>query len=225
MTRLIHNGNAPAVELLRSLDLAQQTWLAASHALLPIELKHFDRIINCSMRYAIPTIHSFQNQHSIRFHKKVQLHSLAADTQMLVIKETGQHMFTLFATILFQGQRFSSDSIDIFRRTHDGCLMYTKNNSIGIGFMEVVVCCDSMKAFLVIRPVNVISTADSMLLNDRTFRCTNILYGTCRGTTLEIIDPQSIIQKLAFRRGVDVNFPPINDSMFFFQYPNRSGST
>jgi len=36
---------------------------------------------------------------------------------------------------------------------------------------------------------------------------------------------KSIIQKLAFRRGIDIRFPPIHDSMFFFQYPNRSEST
>ena len=55
-----------------------------------------------------------------------------------------------------------------------------------------------------------------MQLNNRTFRCTNVLYGTCCGTILEIIDPKSIIQKLAFRRGVSVNFPPTPNSIFFF---------
>lgn len=55
-----------------------------------------------------------------------------------------------------------------------------------------------------------------MRWNNRTFKCTNILYGTCRGTTVEIINPESIIQKLAFRRGINVNFPPIPDPMFFF---------
>ena len=68
--------------------------------------------------------------------------------------------YSFKTTILFEGQRFASNSIDIFRRTHDGCLMYIKNGSISISFME-------------------------------------------------------IIQKLAFRRGVSVNFPPTPNSMFF----------
>lgn len=95
--------------------------------------------------------------------------------------------------------------------------MYIKDGSIRIAFMEVAVCFEnSSKSFLVIRPVNLLSTGDSMLLNSRIFRCTNILYGTCRGTALEIIDRESIIQKLAFRREVNVNFPSIPDSMFSF---------
>lgn len=71
LTRLIHNGNAPTVELLPNLDLAQQTWLAATYTSLSTELEHFDRIINCDMRYAIPAIHSHADYHSIRFYKQI----------------------------------------------------------------------------------------------------------------------------------------------------------
>jgi len=104
--------------------------------------------------------------------------------------------------------------------------MYWTNNSIAIGFAEAVIYFNnSNESLLIIRPVNLLSTADSISINNRIFKCTNVLYGTCHGTMLEVITLKSIIQKLAFRRGIDIRFPPIHDSMFFFQYPNRSEST
>jgi hypothetical protein len=78
---------------------------------------------------------------------------------------------------------------------------------------------------LVIRPVILLSTAESMIINQRIYRCANVFYQTTYGTTLEVTKLEFIFQKLAFRPGSDIKFPPVRSSMFFFQYPNQSGST
>ncbi|CAF3258541.1 unnamed protein product, partial [Rotaria sp. Silwood2] len=226
LTRLIHNGNAPTVELLNSLDLLQQTWLATSDPSLPSELKIFDQMINASLRYAIPSRVSYRNQNTVRLHTKVHLGSLAPDVKSFVIKYTAQRTYNLFKTTFYEQQRFSSDRVDIFHRTHDGCLMYKKNNLPAIGFLETIISFgNDHEPVLIIRPVSLISTADSMSIHGRIYRCTNVLYGTYHRTTIEITNLQSIVQKLAFRPGTDVKFPSVHKSMFFFQYPNRSGST
>ncbi|CAF5050269.1 unnamed protein product, partial [Rotaria sp. Silwood1] len=200
LTRLIHSGNSPTIELLRNLDLLQQTWLATSDSSLPSELKIFDYQINAS--------------------------SLAPDVKKFVTKYTGGQSYNLYKTVFVEQQRFTSDRIDIFRRTHDGCLMYNRKNIPAIGFLETIISFDNgNEPVLVIRPVSLLATADTMSINHRIYKCTNVLYGTYHGTTLEVTSLDCIIQKLAFRRGINVKFPPIPNSMFFFQYPNRSGST
>ncbi|CAF1444085.1 unnamed protein product, partial [Rotaria sordida] len=191
LTRLIHNGNSPTIELLRNLDLLQQTWLATSYSSLPSELKIFDYQINAS--------------------------SLAPDVKKFVTKYTGGQSYNLYKTVFVEQQRFTSDRIDIFRRTLDGCLMYNRKNIPAIGFLETIISFDNgNEPVLVIRPVSLPATADTMSINHRIYKCTNVLYGTYHGTTLEVTNLDCIIQKLAFRRGTNVKFPPIPNSMFFF---------
>jgi hypothetical protein len=139
---------------------------------------------------------------------------------------TNNRSYNLFKTVFFEQQRFASDRTDVYRKTNDGCLMYNLNNSLAIGFLQTIISFNNDdEPILIIRPVNLLSTADSMIINQRIYRCTNVLYGTTYGTTLEVINLESIIQKLAFRPGSDIKSPPVKDSMFFFQYPNLSGST
>ena len=51
------------------------------------------------------------------------------------------------------------------------------------------------------------------------FRCTNVLYGTCSETTLEVTSLERIIQKLAFRLENEIKFPPVRNSMFLLSIP------
>ncbi|CAF1032876.1 unnamed protein product [Rotaria sp. Silwood1] len=105
-------------------------------------------------------------------------------------------------------------------KTHDGCLMYNRKNIPAIGFLETIISFDNgNEPVLVIRPVSLLATADTMSINHRIYKCTNVLYGTYHGTTLEVTSLDCIIQKLAFRRGINVKFPPIPNSMFFFSIP------
>ena len=104
--------------------------------------------------------------------------------------------------------------------------MYRKNNVSAIGFLETIISFDScIEPVLVIRPVVLVSTADSISIIDRISICTNVLYGSCNETTLVTTNLKCFIQNLAFRPGTNINFPPVSNSMFFFQYPNLSGST
>jgi hypothetical protein len=178
--------------------------------------------MRCAISSVLPQLH----QHTTRVHKKVLLSSMAPDVSDFVVKYTGQRSYKLFKTVFSEQQRFASDRNDIFRKTHDGCLMYMRNNSPAVGFLETIISFDNdNELVLVMRPVNLISTADSMSINNRIYRCTNILYGSHHGTTIEVASLKCIIQKLAFRSGIDVKFPPLCNSMFFYQYPNLSGST
>ncbi|CAF4522129.1 unnamed protein product, partial [Rotaria sp. Silwood2] len=226
LTRLIHNGNTPTIELLRNIDLLQQTWLSLSDVLVPPELKLFDQQINSSMRQAVPSNLLYSHRKTIRFHKKILLSSLAPDVADFVIKCVAQRPFKLFKTVFFNQQRLSSDPIDTPEKTNDGCVMYRRNDVPSIGFLETIISFDNCREpVFVIRPVVLISSADSMRLNNRIFKCTNVLYGTCDETTLETTTLKCIVQKLAFRPGNDIKFHSVCNSMFFFQYPNLSGST
>jgi len=178
------------------------------------------------MRQAVPSNLSSVHRNPIRFYKKIVLSSLAPDVSNFINNYSAQRSYTLFKTVFYKQQRLSADRIDIFGKAHDGCLMYRRNDVPAIGFLETIISFNNcIESVLVIRPVLLISTADSMSINDRIFTCTNVLYGTCNGTELEVTSLKCIIQKLAFRPGTDVSFPPVCNSMFFFQYPNLSAST
>ncbi|CAF1117040.1 unnamed protein product [Adineta steineri] len=228
LTRLVHNGNTPTIELLRNLDLLRQTWLSLFDlsSSSSSELRIFDQQITSNVRQSIPVNLLSSEQNPIRLHKIILLSSLPHDINHFVIKYCGQRPYQLFKTVFFKQKRLSSDHSGIFGKTHDGCLMYKRNNVLAIGFLQIIISfynCD--QPVLVIRPVTLISTSDSLSINGRTFKCTNVLYGTCDGTVLEASDLGCIIQKLAFRPGTDIKFPPARNSMFFFQYPNLTGST
>ncbi|CAF1295623.1 unnamed protein product [Rotaria sp. Silwood1] len=151
------------------------------------------------------------------FEFEATIGSLAPDVKKFVTKYTGGQSYNLYKTVFVEQQRFTSDRIDIFRRTHDGCLMYNRKNIPAIGFLETIISFDNgNEPVLVIRPVSLLATADTMSINHRIYKCTNVLYGTYHGTTLEVTSLDCIIQKLAFRRGINVKFPPIPNSMFFF---------
>ena len=99
--------------------------------------------------------------------------------------------------------------------------MYMKNDVPGIGFLETIVSFKTNnEPALIIRPVNLISTGDTLSIEGQVYRCTNLFDGSYGGTTFEVINLNSIVQKLAFRSGTDIKSPPWQNSMFFFQYPN-----
>ena len=143
-----------------------------------------------------------------------------------VLTFTSIQSSVLYKTIFVDHQRYSADSTDVHRSTHDGCVLYCKNNPPAIGFLETIIgFTDNNKLSFVIRSVTMYSKADTLSINKRKYRCTNVLYGTSHGSSLEVIHHQSLIQKLAFRYGTDLNFPPLIKSMFFFQFPNLRSST
>jgi hypothetical protein len=226
LTRTIHNGNKPTTELLKNIDLLQQTWLATTDSSFPPEMKLFDHQIHSNMRYSIPTHISDLHRHHTRVHKKMSITCLAMDVSNFILKSTRDRSYLLYKTILVDGQRYSADSINIHRPTHDGCILYDKNNVSAIGFLETVIhFIDNNEFSLVIRPVILYSTADTLSMNDRIYQCTNVLYGTSDGSSIEDLHYRFVIQKLAFRYGTDLNFPPLVKSMFFFQFPNLRAST
>ncbi|CAF3331953.1 unnamed protein product [Rotaria sp. Silwood2] len=220
LTRTVHNGNRPTIELLKNIDLLQQTWLATKDSSFPPEMRLFDHQIHSNMRYSIPRQISdlnHHNRHQIRAYKKVPITSLETDVSDFVIKYAGDRSYVLYKTVVVHDQRYSADSINIHRSTHDGCIVYDKNDTPTIGFLETTIhLIDNNEFSLIMRPVILYSTADTLSINDRVYKCTNVLYGTPHGSSIEAVHYKFLIQKLAFRYGTDLNFPPIVKSMFFF---------
>ena len=197
--------------------MLQQTWLCLLDLSVSPELQIFDQQINTSMQSAVPSNMLQSHQCLIRFHKKILLSSLTPDVGNFVAKYTAQRSYKLFKTVFFKGQRLSTDRTDTLGKIHDGCLMYRRNNVLAIGFLEAIISFDHCsEPTFVIRPVNLISTDDSLPINGRIFRCTNVLYGTRSETTLEVTNSECIIQKLAFRPGNDTKFPTVRNLMLFF---------
>ncbi len=174
----------------------------------------------------MPSNFLHQHPNPIRYHKKILLSSLVPDVGNFIIKFSGQRKYQLFKTVFFEQIRLSADPTNVLGKTHDGCLMYRSNDVPAIGFLETIISFDdSIEPVLVVRPVVLVSTADSVSINQRKYKCHNVLYGTSNGTSLEVTSLKYFIQKLAFRPGIDVKLPSIHNPMFFFQYPNLSGST
>ncbi|CAF2746973.1 unnamed protein product [Rotaria sp. Silwood2] len=218
LTRTVHNGNRPTIELLKNIDLLQQTWLATKDSSFPPEMRLFDHQIHSNMRYSIPRQISdlnHHNRHQIRAYKKVPITSLETDVSDFVIKYAGDRSYVLYKTVVVHDQRYSADSINIHRSTHDGCIVYDKNDTPTIGFLETTIhLIDNNEFSLIMRPVILYSTADTLSINDRVYKCTNVLYGTPHGSSIEAVHYKFLIQKLAFRYGTDLNFPPIVKSIF-----------
>jgi hypothetical protein len=226
LTRTVHNGNKPTIELLRNIDLLQQTWLATSDSSFPPEMQLFDRQIHSSTRLAIPT-HLLHFRHpTVRLHKKLMPTSLPTDVHNFVLQCVGIRSSTLFKTLYIDRQRYSADGTDDSRVTHDGCVLYEDNGTAKVGFLEAVIRFENQyELALVIRPVNLSSAADILAIAGRIFKCTNVLYGKLDGSTLELTRVKCLIQKLAFRTDANSNRDSPSNSMFFFQFPNLQAST
>jgi hypothetical protein len=118
--------------------------------------------------------------------------------------------------VSFEQQRFVSDCIDIFRKNDEECLAYMRNNSSTVEFLETIISFDnSNELVFVFRRVSLMSTADSMSINDRLYRRTNILYELHHGTTIVVASLKFIIQKLAFEFATDAKFSPLETPYSF----------
>jgi hypothetical protein len=96
LTRTIHGGNKPTVELLNNIDLLQQTWLATTDPSFPPEILLFDQQINSNMRYSIPkSLSDLNHRHKPRLHKKMSINTLAKDVSDFIFKYTGDRSYIL----------------------------------------------------------------------------------------------------------------------------------
>ena len=92
LTKTVHNGNKPTIELLKNIDLLQQTWLATTDASFSPQMQLFDRQIHSNMRYSIPRHISHlnhHNHHQIRAHTEMLITSLEKDVSDFVIRYAG----------------------------------------------------------------------------------------------------------------------------------------
>jgi hypothetical protein len=77
--------------------------------------------------------------------------------------------------------------------------MYMRNNSSIVEFLKISISFGNGSELVsAIRPVSLMSTADSVSINDRLYRRINILYGSHHETTRVVASLKFITQKLAF---------------------------
>jgi hypothetical protein len=126
-----------------------------------------------------------------------------------------------YKTLFIDDLRFSADDFTILRRSNDACILYrSKNNSYSIGFILYIVhSIDKNEVYLLLNKVKLISTADTVDIQGRTFTCNNIIKGVAVADSSTIILPSQIIQKLAFRPVFNDNLP-VSNTFVFFRYPN-----
>jgi hypothetical protein len=67
--------------------------------------------------------------------------------------------------------------------------------------------------------VKIISTVDTLKIEERTFSCHNILKGVVVSDSTAMIQPSQISQKLAFRP-ISNDDSSLSKTFFFFRYPN-----
>jgi hypothetical protein len=102
---------------------------------------------------------------------------------------------TLYKTLFFNNLRFSADDFTTIRRSNDVCVLYeSRKNQYSIGFILCIGhLVDKNEIYLILNKVNISSTADTLNIRGRTFKCTNIMQGTVLSDSNIIIDPSQVI--------------------------------
>ena len=126
-----------------------------------------------------------------------------------------------YKTLFLDRLRFSADDFTILRHSNDACILYkTKKNCNSIGFiLYIVYFIDKNEIYLFLNKVKIISTADTLDIQGRNFKCNNILKGVVVPDSTTIIQPSQISQKLAFRP-ISNDDPSLPKTFVFCRYPN-----
>jgi hypothetical protein len=131
-----------------------------------------------------------------------------------------------YKTLFINDLRFSADDFTIQRRSNNACILYKpKNNSHSIGFILCIVhSLDKNEIYLLLNKVKIVSTADTLNIQGRDFKCNNILKGLVVADSTTIVQPFQIIEKLAFRP-VFNDDQSVSNTFVFFRYPNLKECT
>jgi len=99
-------------------------------------------------------------------------------------------------------------------------LYKTKKNYNSIGFILYIIhFVDKNEIYLFLNKVKIISIADALNIQGRSFRCNNILKGEIVSDSTAIIQLYQISQKLAFGP-ISNGDPSISKTFMFYRYPN-----
>ena len=210
--RTVHGKSTTTTELINNVDLYRQASCDTSSSTFSKKGKEYICHISSTFRPMI-----FTNLDSIP-HVKLY-HKIPSSSNL--ISSWPHPMFShisLYKTLFLNDIRFSADDFNTLRRSNDACVLYKSSSSqYSIGF---IICIghllDNNEIYLLVNETKISSSADTLTIRDRTFRCTNIMQGTVLPDSKTIIKPSHIIQKLAFRPVYDKNA----NAFIFFQYPN-----
>jgi hypothetical protein len=221
-SRTIHEPSTVLVELIKNIDLLRQSsFLILSSSTFPSSGKVFVNRINSSARQALPT--GLGGMSKVRLHARLLTPSL---NLISLFRDAGYSSISFYKTLFTDGVRFNAHDVSTFHRSSDACVFYESTTNIfSIGFVKCIAHIhDSNDICIVLMKTEIFSTADTLDIKRRVFRCTNVLTGSILLSSSVIIRPSQIVRKLAFRRCSN-NTASVSNTFLFFQYPNVQEST
>jgi hypothetical protein len=219
--RTVHGKSTTAAELIKNVDLYRQASLYASSSTFPITGKEYICRISSSFRRI--TSLDLDNTPRVKLYQKI---SSSSSNLGSLWPHSIRSNITLYKTLFLNNLRFSADDFTTIRRSNDACVLYeSRKNQYSIGFILCIGhLVEKNEIYLLLNKVNISSTADTLNIRGRTFKCTNIMQGTVVSESTIIINPSGIIQKLAFRPDHGKTETESN-TFVFFQYPNIKESS
>jgi hypothetical protein len=202
--------------LIKNVDLYRQASLDASSSTFPLTGKEYICRISSSFRH-ITSVH-IDDAPKVKLYNKI---SPSSCDLVSLWPHSIRSNIILYKTLFLNNLRFSADDFTTIRHSNDGCVLYeSRKNQYSVGFILCIGhLVDTNEIYLLLKKVNISSTADTLNIRGRTFKCTNIMEGTVLPDSNVMIKPSSVIQKLAFRPNHDITQTRSN-TFVFFQYPN-----
>lgn len=220
-SRTIHGPWTILVELIRNIDLLRQSALILSTCTFPSSGKVFVDRINSSTRQAFPT--SLGGMSKGRLHSRLLTRS---SNLISLFRDAGYSSISFYKTLFTDGVHFNAHDVSVFYRSSDACVLDKPTTDIfSIGFVECLAYIhDSNDICIVLMKTEIYCTGDTLDIQRRVIRCTNVSTGSILLSSSVIIRPSRIVRKLAFRRCSN-NAASVSNTFLFFQYPNVQQST
>ncbi|CAF3982771.1 unnamed protein product [Rotaria sp. Silwood1] len=213
--RTIHGGFAPLRELIKNIDLCRQSSIHVSSTSFSTIAKEYVSGIFSSRQIIFKHEDALPN---IKLHQKI---TPPPSNFFQKFPNSSSSNVLFYKTLFLDRLRFSADDFTVPRHSNDACILYqTKKNYNSIGFILFIIhFIDKNEIYLFLNKVKLISTADTVDIQGRNFRCNNILKGVVVPDSTTIIQPSQILQKLAFRP-ISNDDPTASKAFVFCRYPN-----
>ncbi|CAF1682345.1 unnamed protein product, partial [Rotaria sp. Silwood1] len=213
--RTIHGGFAPLRELIKNIDLCRQSSIHVSSTSFSTIAKEYVSGMFSSRQIIFKHEDALPN---IKLHQKI---TPPPSNFFQKFPNSSSSNVLFYKTLFLDRLRFSADDFTVPRHSNDACILYqTKKNYNSIGFILFIIhFIDKNEIYLFLNKVKLISTADTVDIQGRNFRCNNILKGVVVPDSTTIIQPSQILQKLAFRP-ISNDDPTASKAFVFCRYPN-----
>jgi hypothetical protein len=223
----VHNGYFPMPEILNNLSLIRSVWQCVNDDDFSPRIKLFHLQINSNHRMALPSA-IVNTESSVKCRPSSRIQSPSDELQTFASRIAITRSFSVFNTLMYGSLRMSAYIEKSISKTADDCIMYMNERSAdtNIGFILAILHLNQTnELYLIVRPVQCTSYADSLVLDKTVHYCSNVITGYMKVSALETVRPKRVIQKLSYRLGKPVDALDIPGSFYFFQFPNLMEST